>query len=180
MRKLPVLLGVAACVAAAPRAHASLVRAMDLAALTSTADQVVVADVAKVESQWDKDHRTIYTTVEIQVQESWKGSPPSDGKLVLRQPGGTVGEIEVTVVGMPTFSVGEHALLFLKRTQVVGLGQGKRTLRWDGEGKRWLAAPADTSGLLKIGRPEDVRAASNPAPETLESLRAKVRALLEK
>jgi hypothetical protein len=163
-----------------PPAQASLTRAMDLADLTRAAGQIVVADVAKVECQWDKDHRTIYSTVEIRVQESWKGTPPPDGKIVLRYPGGSVGDIEVTVVGMSTFSVGERALLFLDDVGVLGMGQGRRSLHWDATGKRWLAGSADLSTAVHIDRRGQIRAATASPPEPLDNLRAKVRALLGK
>jgi hypothetical protein len=181
MRRLLQLLLVAAyAVAGVPHARASLMRAMDLSELTATAEQIVVADVAKVESHWDKDHRNIYSTVEIRVWESWKGTAPADGKIVLRQPGGSVGEIEMTVVGMATFSVGERAVLFLDHAGVVGMGQGKRQLRWDQASKSWLASPGEGSSAVHIDRHGRLRAVQPGPPETLARLRAKVRALLEK
>jgi len=181
MRKFSLLLVLPTFLSVAlPLAHASLTRAMDLSELTATADQVVVADVAKVESHWDEDHRNIVTAVEIQVQESWKGTPPADGKVVLRHPGGSVGEIEMTVIGMPRFSVGERALLFLDHTGVVGMGQGKRPLRWDAGDKRWVAEAADAAGAVRIDRQGKVRAQGTANRETLDSLRSKVRALLGK
>jgi hypothetical protein len=153
---------------------------MDLSELTASAEHVVVADVARVTSQWDDDHRNIITTVEIAVQESWKGSPPSDGKIRLRQPGGTVGDIEMTVVGMPRFSVGERALLFLQQAGVVGMGQGKRPLRWNASEKRWLVEVADTAGAVRLDRKGTLRAEVASTPESLDSMRSKVRALLGK
>jgi hypothetical protein len=180
MRKLSLLLALAALLLVALHAQASLTRAMDLSELTASADQVVVADVAKVTSQWDGDHRNIITTVEIAVQESWKGSPPSDGKLRIRQLGGTVGDIEMTVIGMPRFSVGEHALLFLQQNGVVGMGQGKRPLRWDTSEKRWLVERGDTAGAVRLDQRGKIRAEVRSTPETLDSLRDKVRALLGK
>lgn len=161
-------------------AQASMIRAMDLAELTASADQVVVGDVARVSSQWDADHRNIVTTVEIKVQESWKGSPPSDGKIVVRQPGGTVGEIEMTVIGMPHFFIGERALLFLQRASVVGMGQGKRPLRWDALGRRWMVDGADAAGAVRLDRQGKARAEVSATGETLDSMRSKVRALLGK
>ncbi len=181
MKRFPLLLVIAGfLLAGLPFARASLIRAMDLVELTATAEQVVVADVARVESQWDKDHRTIYSTIEIRVQETWKGTPPSDGKILLRQPGGSVGEIEMTVVGVPTFSVGERALLFLQHASVVGLGQGKRPLRWDETSKSWFAEPGDATGAVRLGRHGQIRAADGSPREALDSLRARVRALIEK
>jgi hypothetical protein len=176
----PLLAIVATLLAGLSLAHASLTRAMDLAELTAAAEQVVVAEVAKVESQWDKDHRTISSTIEIRVQESWKGPTPSDGKLLVQQPGGAVGEIEMTVVGMPTFSIGERAVLFLQQARVVGMGQGKRPLHWDGTSKRWFAEPGDAAGAVRVGRDGQLHATERSARESIDSLRTKVRALLEK
>jgi len=171
---------VAPVFAGLPHAHASLVRAMELAELTAAAEQIVVADIARVESQWDEAHRTIHSIVELRVRESWKGNPPADGKMVLRQPGGSVGEIEMTVLGMATFSAGERALLFLDHGIVVGLGQGKRSLRWDEPSKRWLIDPPDASSTVRINGRGRIRAAQATPTETLDDLRAKVRALLQK
>lgn len=180
MRKLSLFLALAALCLGALHAQASLTRAMDLSELTDSADHVVVADVARVASQWDDDHRNIITTVEIAVQESWKGSPPSDGKIRIRQPGGTVGDIEMTVVGMPRFSVGERALLFVQKASVVGMGQGKRPLRWDANQKNWLVERADSAGAVRLDRQGRLRAEVSSTPETLDSMRSKVRALLGK
>lgn len=180
MRILSPLLALATLSLVTLRAQASLTRAMDLSELTTSAENVVVADVAKVTSQWDEHHRNIVTTIEIRVQESWKGTPPADGKIVVRQPGGTVGDIEMTVLGMPRFSVGEHAVLFLQRSSVVGMGQGKRPLRWDSLKKQWLVENANAAGAVHLDRQAKIRAAVAAPPETLDSMRDKVRALLGK
>lgn len=180
MRILPPLLALATLSLMTPHAQASLTRAMDLSELTASAENVVVADVAKVTSQWDEAHRNIVTTIEISVRESWKGTPPADGRLVVRQPGGTVGDIEMTVLGMPRFSVGEHAVLFLERSTVVGMGQGKRPLRWDGLKKQWLVESANAAEAVHLDRQAKIRAQVSTPPETLDSMRAKVRALLGK
>src|SRR5512136_451443 len=83
-------------------AEATLLRLLDLPELVAAADRIVVADVQSSHAAWDASHRTIYTTVEIRVRESWKGPSPSDGAITLRHLGGTVGEIEMTVHGAPT------------------------------------------------------------------------------
>ena len=100
---------------------------------------IVVGDVVSVHAAWDPAHRSIYSTVEVNVQETWKGSPPVNGRISIRQPGGRVGEIELTVHGMPSFSTGESSLLFLQRARVVGMGQGKRRLYREPGSERWLA-----------------------------------------
>jgi len=169
---------MACAVAGLPVAMATVMRAMDLSELTASADQIVVADVVSTESAWDSGHRNIYSTIDINVQESWKGATPGDGRIRIRQLGGAVGDIEMTVYGMARFVPGERALLFLRQARVVGMGQGKRAVHWDSAGKRWLADAPDRSGVLGVddqGRP---RAAESNQPEALDRLRERVRAML--
>ena len=178
-RRLIQMLAVAVCaLAARPIATASLMRAMDLAELTASADQIVVGDVLSANSAWDNGHRNIYSTIEISVQESWKGVAPSDGKIRIRQLGGTVGEIEMTVHGMPRFAPGERALLFLRQARVVGMGQGKRRVHWDSAGKRWLADAPEGSGIVAIATQGTPRASEPNQPEALDRLRERVRVLV--
>ena len=137
----------------------------------------MVADVVSVESAWDAAHRNIHTTVELAVRESWKGDIPGSGRLALRQLGGTVGEIEMSVLGAAKFVPGERALLFLGRQGLVGMAQGKRTLRWEAAGRRWLAEPAAAAGATLVdGRGQPGR--EPPPLEALDSLRSRVRRLV--
>src|ERR1017187_2239065 len=86
-RLIPLLAAAVCAVAALPVARSTLMRTMDLAELTAIADQIVVGDVLSTESAWDSGHRNIYTTIDIGVRESWKGAPPSDGRIRPRRPG---------------------------------------------------------------------------------------------
>jgi hypothetical protein len=179
MKRLGVFLLVASSVGLlglSSIAVASIVRAMALDELATRAEQILVGDVVSVRADWDASHRTIYSTIDIAVQESWKGTPPSDGRIRLRQKGGTVGDIEMTVYGMPAFSAGERSLLFLERNGVVGMSQGKRRMHQDPNSGRWVVEPAERRGLSLVGG-----AATSQVPsEELETMRAKVRVLLGK
>ncbi len=114
------------------------------------------------------------------MRESWKGDAPVDRHLTLRQPGGTVGDIEMTVRGMPVFVAGERSLLFLRRAQVVGMAQGKRNLRWQADERRWLVEPADHAEVVAVGRDGRLGAARPERAEDLDGLRGKVRSLVGK
>jgi len=73
--------------------------------------------------------RTIVSKVDVDVDEVWKGN--ASGRLTVVALGGVVGDIEMTVEGMPTFVVGEKSLLFLhgkSQLRVVGMSEGKRAL----------------------------------------------------
>ena len=157
---------------------ASIVRAMDLAELTASADQIVIADVISMQSTWDGGHRTIHTTIDLHVQERWKGVVPGDGRMQIRQLGGRVGDIEMSVYGMPGFAPSERVLLFLRRAEVVGMSQGKRRLRWDTAGKRWLAEAPDRTHVLEVDTQGRRRAAVAGQPEIVDRLREQVRTLV--
>jgi hypothetical protein len=137
-----------------PTARASLVQAMDVGELARRSDHITVADVVSVRSAWDDEHRKIYTTVELQVVESWKGDDAPASRITVVQPGGTVGDISMVVFGLSRFVPGERALLFLRgspaQAGVVGLTQGKRPMRRDTATGSWLVDAPDRSGVKLV------------------------------
>ncbi len=174
---LLVLASIAIVPGNASFSRATLLRAMSLAELASSADSIVVGTVFSVNAAWDAEHRKILSTIEIDVEESWKGSSDTQ-RITLVQPGGGVGDIEMTVQGMPTFSTRERSLLFLQgrqRFQVVGMGQGKRALEWDGASKQWLARPSDNEDVVEVGPGAKLRQAKRGDAIPLSDLREQVR-----
>lgn len=174
-----VLLAVAASLSAGVGpSRASLLRAMSLGELTVVADRIVVGNVASVNAAWDLQHRRIISTIEVDIEESWKGPAPDNRRIMIVQPGGSVGDIEMTVQGMPSFSVGEKSLLFLQgqhRFQVVGMGQGKRALTWNQASRQWLAESPDTEGVVEAGPGARLRQAKRGGTVPLYDLREQVR-----
>jgi len=179
-----VVAGAAAAAAtgAAASAHASLIMALDTPTLVERANTIAVVDVASVRAAWDARHERIITTIEMTVVESWKGPVAPAAHVVVTQPGGTVDDISMTVFGMPRFTPGERALVFLRgpldRAGVVGLAQGKRAVRLDPVGGRWLIATPDRSGAAFVRT-----ATSGPRvpvfdalPRPLDDVRAEIRA----
>jgi hypothetical protein len=157
--------------------RASLLRAMSLGELASSADRIVVGTVLSVNAAWDPEHRKILSTIEIDIEESWKGSAGTE-RVTLVQPGGSVGDIEMTVQGMPSFAARERSLLFLQgqqRFQVVGMSQGKRALVWDGASKQWLAQPSDIEDVVEVGPGARLRQAKRGDAIPLSDLREQVR-----
>ena len=133
--------------------------------------------MVSTKSAWDAGHRSIHTAIELKVDEVWKGA--SAERELIVQPGGTVGDMEMRVHGMPEFTAGEKTLLFLAgqdAPRVVGMSQGKRALRWTG--KQWMAEMAEHSALVR----RDAQGRLQPAmPEPamgLDELRQRVRTLI--
>lgn len=173
-----VLLAVAALPVGVGPSRASLLRAMSLGELTVVADRIVVGSVVAVTAAWDLQHRRIVSTIEIDIEESWKGPAFANRRIAIVQPGGSVADLEMTVQGMPSFSVGEKSLLFLQgqqRLQVVGMGQGKRVLRWNQASKQWLAESPDIEGVVEAGPDAKLRQAKRGEPIRLDDLREQVR-----
>lgn len=169
---------------AARPAGASLVLAMDLGQLAQQADRIVVGEVTSVRSAWDAKHERILSTIEVKVAEAWKGQMPGGGTLTIVQPGGVADGIEMRVHGMPVFVPGERAVLFLRGAtaqpaSVVGMGQGKRGLKFDSASKRWIVDGGDRSAAVNI----DLQGRSHPAaPEAslpLDELRRRVSTMVK-
>jgi hypothetical protein len=174
------LLTPAAWLAAPSPARASLVLAMDLPDLVEAADRVVVGEVTSVTCAWSPDRRRILTTVELSVGEAWKGAEGTSRRVTLVQAGGVVGDIEMRVHGMPAFAVGERSVLFLAGApaRVVGLGQGRRLLRFDRSAGRWMVDGGDRSAAVARALDGALIAAPAVPSESLDDLRARVRGLV--
>src|SRR5882757_4421596 len=93
----------ALALAAALPARASLIVALDTPALVERSDHIAVVDVASVTAAWDEKHERILTTIELNVVEVWKGPMRPAAHLTIVQPGGTVGDMQMTVFGMTRF-----------------------------------------------------------------------------
>jgi hypothetical protein len=143
------ILTLAVAIAPAP-GQASLILALDLPTLVARADQISVVDVVSVKADWNAEHNRIVTTVDVAVVDCWKGTTTPAAHLQIVQPGGTVGDLTMRVDGMPHFSPGERALLFLRgsadRASVVGMAQGKRPLSREAGSGRWLVSAPDRAG----------------------------------
>jgi hypothetical protein len=188
--RLPIALGLllaGATVVAPSRASASLVVALDLPTMVERADLVAVVDVASVSAAWDDKHERILTTVDLSVVESWKGPMAPASHVTIVQPGGQVGDIQMTVFGMSQFTRGERALVFLRGTpssaSVVGMAQGKRMVARDSATGRWMVHAPNRQGATFVRAP----GSSTSSPTVLETrlrglddLRTEVRGLVGK
>ncbi|HVZ75436.1 MAG TPA: hypothetical protein VHJ20_23830 [Polyangia bacterium] len=186
--RLGFSLGVAALFAAVlpSPARASLVVALDTPAMVQRADHIAVVDVASVSAAWDDKHERIFTTIELDVVEVWKGPMTPATRVKIMQPGGTVGDIQMKVFGLSSFTRGERALVFLRGTpessNVVGMAQGKRLLTREAVTGRWMVRAPDKAGASFIRTtPSSVNApVFETAARPLDDVRAEVRALVLK
>jgi hypothetical protein len=179
--------GALALLIAAPlptSVRASLAVALGLDQLTTLADRVIVGEVLSVRSAWEPGHKRIFTNIEVQVAETWKGGSAVGGKVLIQQPGGRVDDIESRVYGLAEFHTGDRAVLFLKGAErasaVLGLGQGMRPLRFDEAARTWMVQSADRSTAVT----SDPRGHFVPSPADpvlpLATLRAQILQLVQR
>ena len=115
-----------------PAVQATQLFPLSIEELTAKAQVVLHANVGSKSVQRDSEGR-IYTRIELEVTEAWKGQARGKSFTVV-QGGGVLGEEIATVDGQEEFSIGEEVVVFLVLNQrgegvVIGLSQGKFKVR---------------------------------------------------
>ena len=164
-----------------PRAHASIVEAVDFDTLVREADDVVLARVIKQWTQYD-EHGRIVTDYQMQVERTEKGSTTAGSAIVVRKLGGIVGKRGMRISGEPSFTEGEEVLVFATRgnktyLRPVGMGQGTMRI-FEQDGVRWARSDAAGMVLVKAGDSTTKARAAMPEPRVLEDVLADVHALV--
>ncbi|TKJ48031.1 hypothetical protein CEE34_00960 [Candidatus Aerophobetes bacterium Ae_b3a] len=121
----------------APQVSALMVR-KSIEELTSQADSILIGKVKKIESRWNEEKTLIYTYVTVSVKQHTKNlsGVGEVQEIIVKVPGGEVGDIGLKVSDSPQFREGEEVFLFLRMEKlplfsVVGLFQGKYTIEED-------------------------------------------------
>lgn len=92
-------------------AFATVVVHATIEQMTQSAPVIVRGVARNSYAAFDEHHRRIWTYTELTVAEAIKGE--AKGTVVIRQPGGVVGESGQYVDGVAQFSPGEECVLFL-------------------------------------------------------------------
>jgi hypothetical protein len=169
-------------------ARATVVRHSTLEELCGRAPIVLRGTVGQVQARWNDGRTRIETYSEILVREQLKGAVPS--QLLVRTPGGAVGNIESRVSGAARLTAGEDVVLFLDPAVdeagvfiVWAMSLGKVSLAKNHTGE--LRAVRDLSGITlyeesgpkpairQIGAPDDL----GTAEAFLLRIRSAIRAL---
>jgi hypothetical protein len=144
------------CIIAARSARAATIQPQAIDRLTRCAGVVVEGRVTAVHGDWNSAHTQIYTTVTLDVTDTYKGDLPS-GPMQFRYLGGTVGDMTMELVGEPSFAPEEHVFLFLHPQYnevilpVVGFNEGKFRVDVDARGVEHLVGVSGS-----IAKPEAV------------------------
>ena len=155
-RGLAALALGAMVIAGGSRATASTFLQVDIPTLRGMSESVVRGHVLDVRSAWNDEGSAIFTYVTLRVTGRLHGS--ADNQLVIRVPGGTVGDFTSEMEGAPTFEVGEDVVAFIARwydgvPMVAGYAQGLSRVHPDRLGNLMLRGGlADGMPIDELGR----------------------------
>lgn len=149
---------------------------LELPALVERADTIVQGRVERLDAQWDDTRKIIFTNIQIRVDESLKGTPRPI--VLIRQLGGKLGSLNMSVSGMPAFRSGENVIVFLKRNpeptyHLVGLSQGKYEITDD-------FATSNATGIDLVDRKNGKFSPSGLVKrEPLDSFKSRIRSFVK-
>jgi hypothetical protein len=118
---------------------------------------IVIGRVKAIESRWVPATRQMTTSIRLAVHEVLKGGV-GPGDLLLTQPGGRVGPVELWLEGSPEFRRGERVLVFVRQApdgtlRVAHLFQGKFSLVADALTGEETALRSAVHGVRLLPRP---------------------------
>jgi hypothetical protein len=160
---------------AAPAAHAALAAAASFDDKVDNAAAIILGKCIRTESRFDSTHRWIVTYSTFAVEKSFKGNPAAE--ITLITPGGTVGNLHQSSVGIPAFREGDEHVVFVKNTPVgptvLYFDQGTYDVRSDERGER-VVAPVPTN-LVTVDTQRGMAVAPADEPRTLQQFETAVR-----
>jgi len=136
-----------------------------LGELVQRAEVIFQGKVRGISHEWNSDKTMIYTTVRVSAERILKG-PGGLKEIVVRQPGGMIGDKGVKVSGFPDFFEGEEVILFVEpfepqgvhsgKHRVVGMAQGKFRIETDPETARKIVKPSGEMPVLLNAQGQEV------------------------
>ncbi len=91
-------------------AHATIVPRLELPELVALAKGIHLGTVTSESVAWNEAHTLIFTTYNLEVTRTLKGSPTDS--ITLIEVGGALDGVALAVDGVPTYRVGEEAVVF--------------------------------------------------------------------
>lgn len=129
---------------------------VDIPTLKRMSESVVHASVVDVRSAWNDEGSAIFTYVTLEVRGRLHGT--SSNQIVVRVPGGTVGDFTSEMEGAPQFQQGDEIVAFIGRwhdgvPMVAGYAQGLSKVSHDRLGNKVLGGGlADGLPMTELSR----------------------------
>ncbi|MEO7034167.1 MAG: hypothetical protein ABI548_09765 [Polyangiaceae bacterium] len=118
-------------------ARATLFRGLSLPELAQLSEYIVLATPLDSSSHWEQlgGRQRIVTDTQVRVEDVVAKAVPSDGELLVRTLGGTVGDRAALVCGEAALFLGQTSMLFMMRDagvlRVTAMAQGHYPLIFD-------------------------------------------------
>ena len=149
-----------------PAAHASMAVAATFDDKVDHAASIILGKCLRQESRFDPSGRWIVTYTTFAVERTMKGNPMPEMTIVT--PGGEVGGVHQSTIGIPAFHPGAEHVLFVKNSSlgptVLYFDQGAYDVTTDDHGEK-IVTPIP-SNLVKI----DTQRGMAVTPDTPRSL----------
>jgi hypothetical protein len=159
-------------------ASATVAQAVPFEEKVDNAAGIVLGRVVSTRSQMDPTGRWIVTYSTMRVEKAMKGQPSSEVTIVM--PGGHVGNLNQSTIGIPAFREGDERVVFLKQTKlgptVLYFDQGAYDVMKDERGER-IVTPVQ-SDAVHIDTQRGVAVASEE-PRTLKEFESAVAAAIK-
>jgi hypothetical protein len=96
--------------------------------LTDNSEIIATGNITRTWTDWDPDHKYIWTHFELAVSAVHKGTEVRT--IDIAEPGGSLNGIVMSISGATGYNVGDHVLVFLTRMpngylRTSGFGQGR-------------------------------------------------------
>lgn len=91
----------------------------ELKTKVAQSDMIITGKVIEQKSVWNSDKSGIYTFVTIRVDDLLKGAE-YQSEIIVKHPGGEVGNVGEVYSHIPTFRNDEEVLVFLKKSSLDG------------------------------------------------------------
>jgi hypothetical protein len=164
-----------AALLAVPAAHAAIAVAASFDEKVDNAAAIILGRCIRTESKMDPTGRWIVTYSTFAVEKSFKGGAANE--LTVVTPGGTVGSLHQSTIGIPDFRKGDEQVLFIKNTSigptVLYFDQGTYEVRTDASGERVVASRP--TNLVVMDTQRGMAVTPNDEPRTLRQFESAVR-----
>ncbi len=172
MKQVAVLLFV--CSIFMPQAIGTTLTRLDLKDLTAESSAVVYGKIVASRVEWNRNRTMIYTVYTVVADQYLKSA--LGPVFELHEPGGVLDGIGMRVAGVPAFSVGQEAVLFVwtdnhGQHQVTGFEQGSFPVRTE---PRTGAKVLDR--VVRLGSVRTTEALASPSSRFLLQFLNQVRA----
>lgn len=184
MRKLILGLGIAAYLAHAPFAAATVVKAHSLAEKTNKAQLIVRAQVESIQTEWVTANARAQTVIRLKITEALKGKIPKSKRILVRQAGGKIGNFDHRVDGVSRWETSEEVIMFLETVKdrkrrpmfvELGIGIGKYEIKGNKK-EQWVHHhPHVALATVSPGQAMQIEVATEMKPVRLETFLNQVR-----